>query len=125
MTVRCPTEHEEAVALATILDAAGLFYCHVPNEGKRRRGAAGRLKAEGLKAGMPDYLIFDRPENGRYGVALELKRRVGSRPTKAQLAVLERFRIHRWTTIVAFGCDDAITQLKPLYPHALRRFGEE
>lgn len=63
---------------------------HVPNGGKRPRGAAGRLKAMGVKKGVLD-VILPLPYNGWSGWAIELK--VGkNRTTEEQdnwLAALE------------------------------------
>ena len=45
---------------------------HVPNEGKRSKAAGGRLKAEGLKAGVPDICL--PVAKGQYhGLYIELK----------------------------------------------------
>lgn len=72
------TEHDMAVAMVAQLqeripthpDYAYIF--HVPNGGHRSRAAAGKLKAEGVKRGVLDYLWLLR--RGRYaGLAVELK----------------------------------------------------
>lgn len=62
-----PSEHHEMVKLAEYLDAVvGKYgWLHVPNEGKRSPRAGARLKAEGMKPGAPDVLIFKRPTSGR------------------------------------------------------------
>lgn len=54
---------------------------HVPNGGKRPRGAAGKLKAMGVKPGVLDILL-PLPYNGWSGLAIELK--VGSNKTTEQ-----------------------------------------
>jgi len=54
---------------------------HVPNGGKRPRGAAGRLKAMGVKPGVLDILL-PLPFNGWAGLGIEMK--VGSNKTTAQ-----------------------------------------
>jgi hypothetical protein len=69
---RTMTEDDLQKAVATYLDAVGLTWCHVPNEGKRNTVAGKRLKAKGMKAGVPDCLIFNT--HGEYdGMAIELK----------------------------------------------------
>ena len=60
-----PTEREEQVKLAKYLDSLGLLWCHVPNEGHGGYGKGAqikgaRLRAEGLKSGVPDVLIFSQ-----------------------------------------------------------------
>lgn len=55
------TEFRLHIACAAFLDLAlpdGAFWFHVPNAGRRRKGAAGRLKAMGMKAGIPDLCII-------------------------------------------------------------------
>lgn len=54
---------------------------HVPNGGKRPRGAAGKLKAMGVKPGVLDVLL-PLPYNGWSGLAIEMK--VGSNKTTEQ-----------------------------------------
>lgn len=49
---------------------------HVPNEGKRSRAAGGRLKAEGLKPGVPD-LCLPVARGGFHGLYIELKAQGG------------------------------------------------
>lgn len=54
---------------------------HVPNGGKRPRGAAGKLKAMGVKPGVLDVLL-PLPYNGWSGLAIEMK--VGKNTTTEQ-----------------------------------------
>lgn len=49
----------------------GLIFA-IPNGGKRSKATAGRLKAEGVKAGVPD-LFLPLARNGYHGLFLELK----------------------------------------------------
>lgn len=52
---------------------------HVPNGGKRPRGEAGRLKALGVKKGVPDILLpLPCPKTGWSGLAIELKSATGA-----------------------------------------------
>lgn len=45
---------------------------HVPNGGKRDRATAARLKAEGVKAGVPD-IVLPVARGGYFGLYIELK----------------------------------------------------
>lgn len=53
---------------------------HVPNGGKRPRGAAGKLKAMGVKPGVLDVLL-PLPYNGWSGLAIEMKVGKNRRPS--------------------------------------------
>lgn len=44
----------------------------VPNGGHRNKATAGKLKAEGVRAGVPDLLLL-LPSRGFHGLAIELK----------------------------------------------------
>lgn len=45
---------------------------HIPNGGARSKATAGRLKAEGVKAGIPD-ICLPVPKNGYGALYIELK----------------------------------------------------
>ncbi|GGC70595.1 VRR-NUC domain-containing protein [Chelatococcus reniformis] len=52
----------------------GWIVAHIPNGGLRNKSEAGRLKAAGVVAGMPDLIILGPPDEGRAGAwFLELK----------------------------------------------------
>lgn len=96
-------EDKHQVWLANWLDAIGVLWCHVPNGGKRAKVTAANLKRQGVKAGVPDVLIFTPPPIGGYvGAALELKAGKG-RTSKAQRVWLYDLEVHGWATAVAHG----------------------
>ena len=100
-----PYEAQEARWFVEWLDARGLLFCHIPNEGKRRNGAA--LRAVGLRAGAPDLLIFTcRP--GIRGIAIELKRRKYYRHAPEQVAFLDKLRALGWVAEFAHGAEEAV-----------------
>ena len=69
-------EHEIQKAICEYLDIRNICYWAVPNGGKRSKAEAGRLKAEGVKSGVPDLcLIYD----GMY-YGLEVKKPATSTP---------------------------------------------
>ena len=121
-----PTEREEQVRLAKYLDSLGLLWCHVPNEGHGGRGKGAqikgaRLRAEGLKSGVPDVLIFnqcsvisDKEELHRSGCAIELKRQKGGRVSAAQKEWLEGLRRAGWVAEVCNGFEEAQKLIKEL-----------
>jgi hypothetical protein len=72
------SEHDEQAALfqwaayntARLPELALLF--HVPNGGKRAPATAARLKAEGVKPGVPDVWL-PVPRLGQHGLVIEMK----------------------------------------------------
>ena len=72
------SEHDEQSAIfewAALMQGAypelGLLFA-IPNGGKRDKATAGKLKAEGVKAGVPDMCL--PVSNGKYhGLFIELK----------------------------------------------------
>ena len=85
------TEDEFHVAVAELLDlclkAPDTFYTTFPaGYGKLSKTMAGRLKAKGMKAGMPDILIFHRVNHFLcHVIGLELKVK-GNSTSSAQRA---------------------------------------
>jgi hypothetical protein len=110
------TEHQEQAALMAMCAALegqhpeiALLYA-IPNGGHRHVAVAARLKAEGVKAGVPDlHLPVAR---GRWhGLYLELK--VGrNKPTPEQAQWHERLRAQGYAVVVCYGADQALTALQ-------------
>jgi hypothetical protein len=95
------------IAHLTARPSPNLWWCAVPNGGFRRPTEAAILSGLGLRKGAPD-LIFIR--KGRvYG--LELKR-VGGRPSEAQLECLAAMDRAGAFTCIAEGLDAAIRVLE-------------
>jgi hypothetical protein len=95
-----PTESELHQAVAEFLDVALLppaVYSTFPaGWGKLSTATAGRLKAAGLKPGLPDLFVFDRHNmiaNRTYPkvIGLELKAH-GRKPSPAQQLMFPRLR---------------------------------
>ena len=107
-----PLESYEQVQVANWLRARGIAFCHVPNGQLRNKRVAAQLKREGVRRGVPDLLIFDRPPNGDYrGVAIEMKRLKGSTTTPEQLEWLKRLDREGWHASIAKGHAEAIDTL--------------
>ena len=64
---------------------------HIPNEGKRSRATGGRLRAEGLKAGVPD-ICLPVARGGCHGLYIELKRQHGGRLLPVQAEWMEKLK---------------------------------
>ena len=118
-----PLEDDDQVAAACYLDLltspAGdgkLFWFHTPNGGFRNKKTAGKMKAQGVKKGIPDIIIEEIPPKfPEYkGVRIELKRRKG-RPSdvkKEQREILDRYKLRGYLVFVCFGIDDVIATLR-------------
>ncbi len=115
-----PSEEQEQAAVCRWLDKVGAFYCHPPNGGSRGRIEAARFRRIGVKAGIPDLLVFDVPEGAGFaGVAIEMKKRKGGtgRPavvTTPQHKAILRLEQAGWETKVAYGAKEAVEFLKEL-----------
>lgn len=79
---------------------------HIPNGGKRNITTARRLKAEGVKAGVPDiHLPIAR--HGFHGLYIELKRRKGSGTTENQDIWIEALNAQGYLAVVCKGWEEA------------------
>ena len=74
----------------TIPILAALLYA-IPNGGARSQREGGTLKAEGVRAGMPD-LCLPLARGGFHALYIEMKRPKGGRLSPAQVAVHEALR---------------------------------
>jgi hypothetical protein len=113
-SARCPSESDEQIRLmawcrlheARYPDLAWLVA--VPNGGHRSKRTAGRMKAEGVKAGYPD-LALDVARGGYHGLRIELKRakRSLSRVQPRQTAWHTRLSEQGYAVYVCYGWEAA------------------
>jgi len=82
-------EHKIQVAITQYLDLMGVCYWAVPNGGGRALVTGIRLKAEGVKAGVPDITIV---HNGRY-IGIEVKKPKTETP-KGKLSAIQKAMIN-------------------------------
>lgn len=116
---RAHPEKSEQLVLADWLDLrlAECEWCHIPNEALRSWQLGASLKAQGLKAGAPDAVIFKPPPcGGFHGAALELKKpgATYSSVTTEQRAWLASLARLGWATSWHAGADSAIKWLTEL-----------
>lgn len=114
------TEEQEQMAVFTwsALAAAigdhpelAMLY-HVPNGGLRDKATAGRLKAAGVRAGVPD-LHLPVARHGYHGLWIEMKRADRSNhPSPDQEWWIERLRAEGHHVVVAYGSEEAIAAIE-------------
>lgn len=83
---------------------------HVPNEGKRTASAGGRLKAAGMRAGVPD-LCLPVPRGGYHGLYIEMKYGK-NKPTQAQNEWLDALREQGYFTAVCYGFYETVNTIR-------------
>jgi hypothetical protein len=108
----CPTEHAEAAMFMRavrghehIHPELELLYA-IPNGGKRSRKTATGLKAEGVRAGVPDYHL-PVTRAGCLGLWIELKRMRGGAVASSQREWHTRLREQGHCVVVARGWEEA------------------
>jgi predicted RecB family endonuclease len=110
LTARRNTEAQIQRAIFQHLDLRGapdVYAFHPANGGYRSKVTASILKACGVRAGVPDIVAV---KDGK-AFALELKTDSG-RLSEAQQRAHEALRRAGASVAVAFGLDQALTQLK-------------
>ncbi len=104
------TEHEEAELLAEYLDQLQAtekitLFSHIPNETFTRNwGTRMRNKREGVRKGVPDYIIITDTKC----LFLELKRRKGSNITQEQVQWNMHLQGKQTSAYIAKGFDEAV-----------------
>ena len=81
-------EHQIQKAIAQYLDIRGLCWWAVPNGGRRNISVAKKLKAEGVKSGIPDITLIYK---GKY-YGIEVKKPKTTTP-KGVLSTNQKVRI--------------------------------
>jgi len=107
-----PTEHDEQKALfqwaaanARVHPSLSLLYA-IPNGGHRHKAVAAKLKAEGVKRGVPDIClpVSNADFNGLY---IELKRRKNSSASSEQRKWISSLQGQGYQAVVCKGWDEA------------------
>ena len=79
---------------------------HIPNEGKRTSATGGRMKAEGLRKGVPD-ICLPVARGGCHGLYIEMKRVSGGRVTPKQLEWIDALTSQGYHAAVCNGWENA------------------
>ena len=82
---------------------------HIPNGGDRGKAEAGRLKAQGVKAGVPD-LMLPVPRGGYHGLFIELKADKG-RLSEAQKEWIQELQQQGYAATCCKGLDEAMNTI--------------
>jgi VRR-NUC domain len=105
----CPSEHEEQVALIEWVQICGLIYDSrleslyaIPNGGDRRIEVARKLKAEGVKPGVPD-LFLPVADKGYHGLYIEMKRLKNSSTSPEQKKFIAQLNEQGYLAVVCKG----------------------
>lgn len=103
-----PSEHQIQKAVFQWLRAVHpkIVAYAIPNAARRSAAQAAYLKAEGLRAGMPDIVIA-RPCGGFHGLYIELKTKTG-RISDVQKQMLFALAAEDYACAVARSVDEAI-----------------
>lgn len=104
------------IAVAYYLRSIGADFYHVANERQtamkqRRNGTwyspeGNKLKAEGVRPGFADNIIFDH-RRGYIGFIIELKTGY-NKPTTEQLAFIEARKKQGWFTLISWSLDEVV-----------------
>lgn len=107
------SEHQEQVTFAKYMHLAHptIPWFAIPNGGHRHPIVAAKLKAEGVKAGVPDICIAV-PRLPFHGLFIELKRKKNGAVSPAQKEMLGTLEKHGYKCVVAKGADQAIDAVK-------------
>ena len=84
---------------------------HIPNGGSRRKSEAGRFKAEGVKAGVPD-LFLPAARGNFHGLYIEMKRKAGGRVSADQKVLIDALSKQGYAVRVCLGWEDAARTLE-------------
>ncbi len=121
-------------AVARVLDSAGLLWTATANGGKRNIRTAAMLKASGVKAGVPDVLIFRaclcpvveekdlglKRSTQYHGLAIELKDGKKGRVSEHQQQRIDALRREGYRAEVCRSLDEVLALLRECYPTRIR-----
>ena len=96
------SEHDEQVAVVEYCGLHGYPIFHIPNEAKRSPQTASRLKAEGMRSGVPD-LCIPVARGGFHSLYIEMKSEKG----RLSGSQAEWIRLRREQGMCAYCCKGA------------------
>ena len=79
---------------------------HVPNGGQRNAIVAAKLKAQGVKPGVPD-IVLPVARSGKHGLFIELKREKSGTVSEKQKRWIAELQAEGYEACVCHGFDEA------------------
>jgi len=121
-------EHTEQVYLCQWLRSRSILFCSIPNGAPITGSQRAWMVAEGLTAGAPDLLIFNKPNKAydtydvkgkkvkvlHCGIALEMKVVSGGVQSDVQKKWEKELNELGWIYLLCKGCEDAVNKLTAL-----------
>lgn len=114
-----PLEADEQEAVVQYCAYAGIDVIHIPNEGKRSAWYGAKLRAVGLKSGVPD-LFIPAARKGFHGLFIEMKRDGKAKPTRAQLEWNMKLNSAGYRAVICYGAAEAIRVLQEYFAEEKR-----
>lgn len=107
LSERIPTEHEEQREVVRWVRQTwpGVIIFAIPNGGARSPATAGRLKLEGVLAGVPDLFVPD------WALFVEMKRQKGGTVSADQKIIIAKLRAVGYQVLICKGADEAKRQI--------------
>lgn len=107
---RILSEAEEQIQVVEYCELKGIPIYHIPNERKCSAKAGARLKAQGVKAGVPD-LCIPIPNDKYHALYIEMKAK-GGKITNQQKQWIELLRSNGNLAVVCYGAKNAIALIE-------------
>lgn len=109
MASNVPSEDAEQRTTVEYCEAMGIPVFHIPNEGKRSKAYAARMKRVGLRSGVPDLMV-PVARGDYHGLFIEMKRRnfTPSKLTDSQREWIYTLKANGYAAFVCAGADKAI-----------------
>lgn len=111
-----PTEHQEQCTVIQYCTVKKLLVFAIPNGAYlngtklQRAKQMNRLKAEGLKIGVPD-LFLPMPRGQYHGLFIEMKRQKGSATSAEQKAWAITLSSEGYKAVICKGAEEAIREI--------------
>ena len=95
---------------------------HIPNGGSRNKIEAARLKAQGVKAGVPDIFV-SVPRGGYHGLYIEMKRQRGGKMREGQKDMIPKLRAQGYRVEICKGFQEAADLIEQYMTGKLNKEG--